>query len=206
MRLGKDLNDKMILSVTDGRLLGKVKDLYVDEELNEMVGINLGTEGMLRRKSILIPYEDVVVFGIDAILVKHSEVVTDDNTHDTAKEWLKLSKLRGRDVDTPGGTRLGSIGDILIDEQGHIAGFALSKVFVEGPLAERGMVLRKTVVDTGSEDGSMTIDLLKLEELYRAEDGVIRPSAETDDDATPDDPEDTPLDIAIDDEDSENDA
>lgn len=171
MRLGKDLLDKLVISVSDGRLLGKVKDIYIDVSLDEMTGINLGTEGMLRRKAILIPRDDVVVFGIDAILVKKPEVVTDDQTLDVAREWSRLSKLKGREVDTPGGTRLGTIGDVLLDENGRVAGFALSKVFVEGPLAERGIVLREVVVDTGQVDGGMTIDLLKLEKLYRDDDG-----------------------------------
>ncbi len=170
MRLGKDLLDKLVISVSDGRLLGKVKDIYIDVALDEMTGINLGTEGMLRRKAILIPRDDVVVFGVDAVLVKKPEVVTDDQTLDAAREWSRLSKLKGREVDTPGGTRLGTIGDVLLDENGRVAGFALSKVFVEGPLAERGIVLREVVVDTGQVDGSMTIDLLKLEQLYRDDD------------------------------------
>lgn len=170
MRLGKDLLDKLVISVSDGRLLGKVKDIYIDVALDEMTGINLGTEGMLRRKAILIPRDDVVVFGVDAVLVKKPEVVTDDQTLDAAREWSRLSKLKGREVDTPGGTRLGTIGDVLLDENGLVAGFALSKVFVEGPLAERGIVLRDVVVDTGQVDGSMTIDLLKLEQLYRDDD------------------------------------
>jgi uncharacterized protein YrrD len=171
MRLGKDLNDKLVISVTDGRLLGKVKDLYIDVTLNELTGINLGTEGMLRRKAILITRDDVVVFGVDAILVKHADVVTDDQTLDVAKEWSRMSKVKGREVHTPGGTRLGSIGDVLLDENGRVAGFALSKVFVEGPLAERGIILRETVIETGQVNGDMTIDLLKLEELYRGQDG-----------------------------------
>lgn len=197
MRLGKDLNDKLVISVTDGRLLGKVKDLYIDVTLNELTGINLGSEGMLRRKAILIPRDDVVVFGVDAILVKNADVVTDDQEHDVAREWSRMSKVKGREVHTPGGTRLGSIGDVLLDENGRVAGFALSKVYVEGPLAERGVVLRETVVETGQVDGDMTIDLLKLEELYRSQEGGVEDEIVIDGEESADD---TPA------EDSDSDA
>jgi sporulation protein YlmC with PRC-barrel domain len=80
-----------------------------------------------------------------------------------AKEWLRRDKLAGRDVDTPGGTRLGQLGDVIVDATGRITGFAMWKVFVEGPLADKRIVDRGAVLDTGHADGRMTIDLARLE-------------------------------------------
>lgn len=163
MRLGKDLVGKQIISITDGRLLGNVKDLYLEEELRWLTGINLGSEGLIKRKNLLITRQDVVVFGIDAILVKHADVVSDDQQFTEAEHWLRLSKLRGRDMDTPGGTKVGTVGDITIGEEGNITGFTLGRVYVEGPVAEQGFIPRRALLDTGSVDGTMSIDLAKAE-------------------------------------------
>lgn len=163
MRLGKDLINKPIISITDGRLIGTVKDIYLGEDLRWMTGIFVGSEGLIKRKSLLIPRESVVVFGIDAVLVKNADVITDDQTLTQAEHWLRLSKLRGREMDTPGGTKVGTVGDITIGAEGEISGFTLGRVFVEGPVAEQGYVPQLAVFDTGRIDGVMTIDLTKAE-------------------------------------------
>ena len=163
MRLGKDLINKPIYTLDEGKLLGKVQDLYVDDALEIILGIYLGAQGLVRRRSQLIRSGDVSVFGADAILVKSADVITDDNDLAAAKEWLRRDKLAGRDVDTPGGTRLGQLGDVVVDAAGRITGFAMWKVFVEGPLADKRVIDRSAVLDTGQVDGRMTVDLSRLE-------------------------------------------
>ena len=163
MRLGKDLINKPIYTLDEGRLLGKVQDLYVDDALEVVLGIYLGAQGLVRRRSQLIRSGDVSVFGTDAILVKNADVITDDSVLEAAKAWLRRDKLAGRDVDTPGGTRLGQLGDVIVDATGRITAFAMWKVFVEGPLADKRVIDRGAVLDTGQVDGRMTVDLARLE-------------------------------------------
>ena len=55
------------------------------------------------------------------------------------------------------------IGDVIVDTAGRISGFALSRVYVEGPLADKRVINRSVITDTGQEDGRMTVDLAKLE-------------------------------------------
>jgi len=163
MRLGKDLINKPIYTLDEGKLLGKVQDLYLDDGLEVVLGLFIGAQGLVRRRSQLIRSGDVSVFGADAILVKNGDVITDDSDLAAAKEWLRRDKLAGRDVDTPGGTRLGLLGDVIVDPTGRVTGFAMWKVFVEGPLAEKRVIDRSAVLDTGAVDGRMTIDLTRLE-------------------------------------------
>ncbi len=167
MRLGKDLTGKPIISINDGRHLGNVKDLYVNTELYWLTGIHVGQEGLLKRKALVIHRDNVVIFGIDAILVKQADVITDDKELPEVADWQRLDKLRGREVDTPGGTKVGTIGDIVLGEEGHISGFALAKIFVEGTIAEKGIIYREALIDTGHTDGKMTVDLPKVERLYQ---------------------------------------
>lgn len=163
MRLGKDLINKPIYSVDEGKLLGKVQDLYLDTTYEVVLGLYVGSQGLVRRKSELIRSGDVVVFGTDAVLVRGNDVITDDGALPAAKGWARREKLIGREADTPGGTRLGVIGDVIVDPSGRITGFALSRTYVEGPLAEKRVISRSVIIDTGQEDGRMTVDLAKLE-------------------------------------------
>lgn len=169
MRLGKDLIGKQIISVVDGRIIGSVKDIYVNQDLYWVTGVHVGSEGLLKRKSLLIPRDSIAVIGFDVILVKETDVIVDSQDLPEFEEWVRLSKLRGRQVDTPGGTKVGTIGDVILGKEGHISSFSLAKVFIEGPVAQQGTIPREALVDTGDVDGVMTVDLPKVESLQLGE-------------------------------------
>ena len=196
MRLGKDLLNKPIITVTDGRNLGAVKDIYLDSQLSQITGIYTGSEGLVRRKHFMIPSESVVIFGIDVILVKNRDVIIQEDERPEAVAWVRLSKLKGRQVDTSGGTKVATIGDIIMGENGEITGFSLSKVYVEGPVAERGRIQREAMLDPGNEDGVLTIDLTKAEGAQTGEsegDTAVTTPPQTED-TTENPPSDAPAD------------
>lgn len=174
MRLSKDLVNKSVVSIDEGRLVGQVKDVYFSADLSHMVGIFLGKEGLIRRKSLIIPVDAVVVFGIDAVLVKTASALTDSKMLTEAEQWIRLNDLEGRDVDTPGGTRVGTIGDVILDEEGRVGAFYLSRVLVEGPLANSKQIDRRAMIDSGQADGVLTIDLPRAEDP----DHYVPPAAE----------------------------
>lgn len=160
MRPGKDLIGKPIISITDGRQVGSVKDLYLDQSLESLTGLYLGSEGLFNRKSLLIHRDQVSVFGIDAILVKSSDVVTDSNeAAESLTKWLRRENLQDREVDTSGGTKVGTIGDVLLDDEVRIVGFSLGRIKVSGPVAENKTIPREAMLDTGSDNDALTIDL-----------------------------------------------
>ena len=163
MRYSKDIIGKPVYSIDDGRHLGTVRDVYVDEALAWLAGVHLGTEGLISRKRLLIPREAIVVFGVDAVLAKNADVVKEKKNTPSSERWIRLEKLQGRQVDTPGGTRVGTIGDVLLDEEAHIVGFHLARVLVEGPIAKHPTITRAAMVDTGGEDGVMTVNLATAE-------------------------------------------
>lgn len=163
MRPGKDLIGKPVYSMKDGRLLGSVKDLFLDLDLNVVNGIYLGSEGLFNRRITAIMRENIAIFGIDSVLVTASDVVADSTEYSILETWLRREEIQGRGVDTPGGTKVGNIGDVLLDENAKIVGYWLSKVRVAGPIAEHRQVMNDAVIDTGDRDGIMTIDLGKAE-------------------------------------------
>lgn len=201
MRLGKDLIGKPIITIDEGRHIGKVKDIYLDDNLYWMTGVFLGKEGILRRKENLIPRESVVVFGIDAILIKDSTTLT-DSRETNIDDWQKLNDLRGRAIDTPGGTRLAAVGDVILDGEGRITGFSLSKVSIDGPIARNKAISREVVIDNGNVDGVMTIDLGRAEQLGVPEEKEPTPEkvAEVEAEETAEESDEAPM------PDSENDT
>ncbi len=175
MRSGKELSNKPIFSITDGQKVGAVKDLYISDDLSELIGLHLGTEGLIKRKALAVKHEDVVVLGIDAILVKNADVVIDDKDVSEIKGWLRLDKLQGREIDTPGGTKVGTVGDIVVDDEGTVTGFKLGRVLVEGPIAEQKAISREVMIDPGDGDDAMTIDLSKAEDTPQEESEAVVP-------------------------------
>lgn len=164
MRYSKELIGKPIVTIDEGRFIGNVRDVYLSADLRWLAGIHLGKEGIIKRKSLVIPRGSIAIFGVDAILAKNANVITNDRDNENIKEWHLLNKVQGREVDTPGGTRLGIIGDAILDGEAKVVGFLLSRVFVEGPIAEHRTILKDAILDYGLEDGVMTIDLAKVEQ------------------------------------------
>jgi uncharacterized protein YrrD len=164
MQSAKDLIGKPVISVSDGRQLGTVKDLYLDDYLTGVSGVYLGPVRLLGRRSRLIRTKDVTVFGVDTILVNTPRAVVDSSEVPEWTTWVRRDRLHGRQASTAGGTRIGTIEDAILDDSMQIIGFRLARVFVEGPIAERRAVVRGAVIDVGREDELMIVDLGKAEQ------------------------------------------
>jgi sporulation protein YlmC with PRC-barrel domain len=164
MRLGKSLIGNPVFGITDGRKLGQVKDLYLDDDLTSVVGLFLGREGLLRPTPLFIERDDISLFGIDVVLAESTVTVYEGDEAPEPPGWLRLDELRGREVQTPGGTKIGRIGDVALDEAARVTGFSLTNLSVKGPVAEAAAVARKAVVEVASEENVMTIDLAQAEQ------------------------------------------
>ncbi|MFL7839737.1 MAG: hypothetical protein ACK2U0_21570 [Candidatus Promineifilaceae bacterium] len=166
MRFGKDLDNKPIISVSDGQILGRTKDLYVNQDLTQLAGLYVGSEGVIRRTDKIIPTEYINLFGIDVILVKSPDVISTTKAVPESDKWRRLSDLHGKEARTPGGTKLAAIDDVILDELGAISGFSLSRVFVSGPLADRPFIPREVVVDAFQSGDALLVDFPQLEAIY----------------------------------------
>jgi uncharacterized protein YrrD len=175
MRVAQEIMNIPVISANDGQEVGKVKGLYIDDNLTHLLAISLGSEGLFSRKETLIKWPDVVTFGQDAILIKDSDCVMETDEVEGAEEFVERDEINGRSVETPGGTKIGRIGDLIFDEKAMIGGFALSQIYVSGPIAAGRAVSRKAIVDVGDEDGVMTIDLSEAEkaELQIVHEGLF---------------------------------
>jgi uncharacterized protein YrrD len=161
----KQLLNKQLISLTDGKKIGEIKDLYFDEKLIKIVGIYLGSEGLINKKHFALDRNNVQVLGIDAWLVKSSEVSIPAESLPDADRLTLYSALRGREIVTEGGTKIGAVEDVLLDTDGAITGFALTKIVVQGPLAERKVIAREAISTIGSLNSAMTADMAKAETI-----------------------------------------
>ena len=159
MRTCTGIIGKPIISVDNGTNIGVVKDLFFNQSLNALAGIFLGSEGLIKRKTRFIDAKDIVVLGIDAILVSRADVTEDSETSNAHEGWLQRERLIGRTIETAGETVVGSVGDVYLGSMGQVKALALSKVQIDSPVAAAGLVTREAVLDAGSDDASIIVDL-----------------------------------------------
>ena len=163
MRRSKGFTGKRIVSVDHGRDLGVVKDVYFDRTLSHIAGLFLGNEGLLSRKALLVPASAITLFGQDAMLVKHVEAVTNSTQADITK-WIRRDHIQGRVITTADGTKVATINDLLVDEQGIVKAFSLAMIFLDSPITQTRLIRRNLLLDIGSPTSPMTIDLAKAEQ------------------------------------------
>lgn len=162
MATGKQILNKQLIALTNGKKVGEVKDLYLDDKLTKIVALYLGAEGLINKKHFAMTRANVQVMGIDAWLVTDSTAIPAETLPD-ADRLILMSDVRGREIFTEGGTKIAAVEDLIFDDDGDIVGFALNKIMVQGPLAERKAIARSAISTIGSNSSAMTTDLAKAE-------------------------------------------
>lgn len=159
----KQSQNKPLIAVTDGKKIGEVKDLYLDENLKKVAAVFLGAEGLINRKSLALAREAIQLMGLDAWLVKTSDAPgAFENIPDHAT-FVLVGDLRGREIVSEGGTHLGAVEDVIYDGDGDVLGFALGKIQVKGTLAERKAIARSAISTVGSKTAAMTANMTLAE-------------------------------------------
>jgi sporulation protein YlmC with PRC-barrel domain len=163
MQKTKDFQGKLVMSLTDGKKLGEVKDVHLDQEATKLVAVILGKSGIINRKSLTVEISHVKLFGIDAWLVDASDIVIAKDDVSGAETYLLGDSLRSREIQTDGGTKIGTIGDILVDEKCSVLGFSFDKLNVEGPLSESRLIARAAITNLGNSNSPMIASLDQAE-------------------------------------------
>jgi sporulation protein YlmC with PRC-barrel domain len=165
MITSKEHSNKPIISITDGKKLGEVKDLYLDQDMHQVAAVFLGKEGLISRKTLVIARSAVQIYGIDVWLVSGSDTVMGPEDIPELGTFTLVGDLRGREIQTEGGTKIGVIDHVILDSEARVLGFGLGKVYAQGPLAERKAIVREAIVNLGNTKEPMTINLAQAESL-----------------------------------------
>jgi sporulation protein YlmC with PRC-barrel domain len=165
MITSREHSNKPIISITDGKNLGEIKDLYLDQDMRQVAAVFLGREGLINRKTLMLPRSAVQVYGIDVWLAAGSDTVIGPEGIPESGTFTLIGDLRGREIQTEGGTKIAVIDHVILDNEARVLGFGLGKVYSQGPLAERKMLAREAITDLGDSKKPMTINLAQAESL-----------------------------------------
>ena len=121
MRTMKDLHGMTILDVRDGKKLGQADEVVISPDDGRVLGFVMKTGGLLRNGESIVEIDDVRAIGRDAITVEGEEVA---HTSEAASEAFSQARsgeraLAGRKVVTQGGSLVGQVDDVAIDEDGR---------------------------------------------------------------------------------------
>jgi uncharacterized protein YrrD len=163
MMTGKDLRNKWIISVSNGQKVAEIKDVYLDAEATQVTAVLTGKEGLLKPKAVGLHRSSIQVFGIDVWLIPPSSKMVHLEDMPNSSTYILMGDLQGREVQTDGGTKIGTIGDVLLDREAQVIGFSLSRIAVQGPLQEKKALVRSAVVSLGDKKQPVIISLPRAE-------------------------------------------
>ena len=161
----KEQLNKPVISTSDGKQLGKIKDILFDARLTRVVAVSLGASGILSRKKLLVEKNRVQVCGVDVWLVPSGDVVVGPEQVVASQEFVSASNLRGRQIVSEGGTEIGTVDSVIVDGDCNVKGFTLGKVAASGPLAQRKAIALGAITSLGGKKQPMTTVLAQAESM-----------------------------------------
>ena len=137
IRLSAELKDQPIIRISDGKIIAKAKDVLIDPQTVTISALLFEEGSLFNRKTKLVPANAVQVWGDDVILVTGpGEIITKEQLPCHERCLSVANQIKGRTVVGTDGTRIGEVNDIVVNSEGQIVGYDLSRVFVQGPVAE----------------------------------------------------------------------
>jgi uncharacterized protein YrrD len=125
-----------VISVTNGEMIAKVEDVQIDPNTLEAAAAVTSKGGLLSHDIEAIPADRVELWGRDAMLAKGSDVIVKEEELDSQHGWLSVSDdIRGHEVFTEDGTRVGEVSDLALDSQGRVKGYKMAGVAIESRVA-----------------------------------------------------------------------
>lgn len=168
--------NKLVISTSDGKVLGKIKDLYLDPTMARVAAVYLGGRGLLRRRKLMIRKDDVSMCGVDAWLVASSDVVVSPGQVVESRDFVPARELHGRQILSEGGTQIATVDDVILDGDCNVKGFTVVKVPASGPVAQRKAIALEAITSLGSRTSPMTTILAQAEST---EIGIRRDTGDT---------------------------
>ncbi len=115
---GKHLKGLTVISIADGERLGTIDRVLVDPEAKQVIGFAVSHGGLLNSEApAVIDADDVHSLGPDAVTIADRGAVRGDQTTARQNELMDLDELLKLRVVTEGGTLVGDVADIQIDEK-----------------------------------------------------------------------------------------
>jgi uncharacterized protein YrrD len=141
-----------VIGITTGEMIAKVEDLEIDPNTLRAAAAMTSKGSLLSRDIEAIPADQVEVWGQDAILTKQTDVIVKEEELDGRDGWLSVSDdIRGYEVVAEDGTRVGKLGDVVLDSQGQVMGYEMAEVATEGRVAAANWIDAKATRSLGPD-------------------------------------------------------
>lgn len=150
MKKGRDLIGMPIIDLSNGEIVGRVRDVYFNPKSHRILGIVVDGGGWLKgpRK---ICYADLTGIGDDAVTIENDMVILKEPIEEdcilTGEGTLIGNKVMTRD-----GNELGTIADVIFDHStGEITHYQLSEGIVQDMLEGREILPVDTEFQYGKD-------------------------------------------------------
>jgi len=129
MRKGKDFIGLSIVGQTDGTRLGRVRDLIYDHDTDRLLAFVVSEKDLFGLiDAQVVPWREVQSVGSEVIMVADATSVKKLRDDEEAREFAnRETALGGTQILTSDGKQLGTLADMVIDEQtGRVLGYEVS--------------------------------------------------------------------------------
>ena len=147
MRKAADLIKKQLVQLDTGNIVGSIADLLIDPEAGRLAAV-VATTGRWRETTV-IPWEQIVVSTGDVVLIAAGVEPQPASAVPRLQALLERKiHLSGTPVLTEKGSRVGTVGELLIDSDGAIQAYTINRGFLG---SERLFVAVAGVVSIGAD-------------------------------------------------------
>lgn len=107
-----------IYTLDHGSKLGHVKDVIFDTKQNKILGFTMEKRGLFSPDRFILPFDKIKSIGSDAIMIETGRVFKRESDFPEARKAIHdKGDITKRVVMTHGGEKLGSVSDIVIDDE-----------------------------------------------------------------------------------------
>jgi uncharacterized protein YrrD len=151
VRRAKTLLDLPIISLADGLVLGRVRDIVFNPSGGRIAGLLIREAGLFR-DARLVPLEKVRSLGRDAVTVPDRSAVVPSIRVRPLRRLLNSGvRLTGLHILTEGGRDLGTINEVFVGPVGEIVGYELNPGVVEETVFGKRLVPGAELITAGPD-------------------------------------------------------
>lgn len=129
MRKAKELVGKAIVNQATGEHVATVRDLIFDGDARHVAALLVDSGGWFRDARVVC-WEAIASIG-DVVMVQgESPVVTASSAPQLSDELKQDVRISGMPIMSDSGERIGSVGDLFIDDKGDVVGYEVKQGFM----------------------------------------------------------------------------
>lgn len=149
MRKAKELIGKSIVHQATGSKLAEVRDLIFETDASKIAALLVDNGGWFREARVIC-WESVTNIGDVVMVTGDNPVVLANEASQLSDELKEDVRITGSPIMTESGERIGTVGDLYIDDTGRVIGYEVRQGFVSD-LSGRKFLLADHVRTVGKD-------------------------------------------------------